>query len=221
MDAAFYTDTLYPFQDRVLGVIVALETEFYLTRGTAASRGYLSHRFSDDLDLFVNDRPEFGLWSARIVTALSGVEGWRVEVLLNDERFTRFVVADSDVELKVALINDVPAHTGDLRDHPVLGRLDAPENILANKVTAALDRSEPKDLADIWGFCQLGGLSLDSALGDADSKMVGVFPADLARVLLSVSREDYDLIRWQQAPGYQRFRDDLFKLGESLLLLAE
>ncbi|MBN2004737.1 MAG: hypothetical protein JXA21_15375, partial [Anaerolineae bacterium] len=28
-----------------------------------------------------------------------------------------------------------------------------PENILANKITALIDREEPKDFADIWGFC--------------------------------------------------------------------
>jgi hypothetical protein len=37
-----------------------------LTGGTAASRGYLQHRFSDDLDLFTNDAAEFPLWSGEI-----------------------------------------------------------------------------------------------------------------------------------------------------------
>ena len=57
----FYFDVLYPFQDRVLKVIRVAGTGFYLTGGTAASRGYLNHRFSDDLDLFVNDDNRFGL----------------------------------------------------------------------------------------------------------------------------------------------------------------
>jgi hypothetical protein len=48
-------DRLYPFQDEVLGVITGLETDFHLTGGAAASRAYLGHRFSDDLDLFVVD----------------------------------------------------------------------------------------------------------------------------------------------------------------------
>jgi hypothetical protein len=49
--------------------------------------------------------------------------------------------------LKIELINDVPAHVGELKEHPVLGRLDSAENILANKLTAVVDREEPKDLA--------------------------------------------------------------------------
>jgi hypothetical protein len=35
----FYFDVLYPLQDRVLGILSRLETGFYLSGGTAASRG--------------------------------------------------------------------------------------------------------------------------------------------------------------------------------------
>jgi hypothetical protein len=63
MDNSFYFEALYPLQDRVIGVLSGLETEFYLTGGTAASRGYLNHRFSDDLDFFVNDDARFILWA--------------------------------------------------------------------------------------------------------------------------------------------------------------
>ena len=51
---SFYTTTLYPLQDRVFQVLKALHTPFYLTGGTALSRGYYNHRYSDDLDFFVN-----------------------------------------------------------------------------------------------------------------------------------------------------------------------
>ena len=102
-----------------------------------------------------------------------------------DERFVRLQVTAQDVTFKIELVNDVPARVGDVRDHPVLGPLDSPENILANKVSAVLDRREPKDLADIWGFgCRLT-LPIAAAVGNAQSKAAGVFPADLARVLLT------------------------------------
>ena len=84
-----YFNVLYPFQDTVLGIVRELETEFYLTGGTAASRGYLQHRFSDDLDFFVNDEPRFALWSERIVQALSDQGLWRTEISLREERFVR------------------------------------------------------------------------------------------------------------------------------------
>ncbi len=63
VDRAYYFEHLYRLQDRVLGLLAQTETGFYLSGGTAASRGYLHHRFSDDLDLFVNDDRRFGLWA--------------------------------------------------------------------------------------------------------------------------------------------------------------
>ncbi|MBI2525715.1 MAG: nucleotidyl transferase AbiEii/AbiGii toxin family protein, partial [Candidatus Rokubacteria bacterium] len=102
--------------------------------------------------------------------------------------------------------------------HPVLGRMDSPENILASKVTAAIDRQEPKDLADIWGYCRLMGLLLDRALTDAHSKAAGLFPADLARVLCAATRADWEAVRWIEPPKPEDFVRDLRELGERLIL---
>ena len=80
MDRSLFFDRLYPLQD-VLQVLSAAETGSYLSGGTAASRGYLQHRFSEDLDLFVNDDPSFGLWAARFIDKLSARSGWTTRVL--------------------------------------------------------------------------------------------------------------------------------------------
>jgi hypothetical protein len=108
---------------------------------------------------------------------------------------------------------------GEIRDHPVLGRLDSAQNILANKVTALLDREEPKDLADIWAFCYQMDLSLSEALNNADSKAAGIFPADLARLLCTATPKDWELIRWVQPPDCTLYIEQLNRLGEKLLLL--
>lgn len=211
-------DTLYPFQDIILKLLNELETGFYLTGGTAASRGYLNHRFSDDLDFFVNDDKRFDLWAGRIIQVLTAYHEWSCEVLQKDERFIRLALARENIPLKIELINDIPAHVGDIRKHAVLGRLDSPENILANKITALIDRGEPKDLADIWGFCLRKNLSLSAALEEAQSKAAGIFPADLARALCSVTSRDWELVRWIQAPEKEDFLQDLKRLGEKLIL---
>lgn len=216
-DPAFYFDVLYPFQDRVIRVINQADTGFYLTGGTAASRGYLQHRFSDDLDYFVNDDNRFGLWVERIVQTLN--KEWKCEVLMKEERFARLNLDQKDFSLKIEMVNDVPARVGDVQIHSVLGRLDSAENILANKVAALLDREEPKDFADIWGFCCQKNLSLQAAITDAQSKAAGIFPADLGRVLCSVEKADWESIRWIQAPPAETFISQLYQLGESLLLI--
>jgi predicted nucleotidyltransferase component of viral defense system len=201
----------------VIAAINQVDTSFYLTGGTASSRGYLQHRFSDDLDYFVNDDDRFGLWVERIIQSLN--KEWRCDVLMKEERFARLNLSQKDILLKIEMVNDVPARVGDVQIHPVLGRLDSAENILANKVTALLSREEPKDLADIWGFCCQKKLSLQDAITDAQSKAAGVFPADLGRVLCSVQREDWESVRWIQAPPVETFISQLNQLGESLLLI--
>ena len=69
-DREFYLNHLYPFQDRVLYALSLVDAGFYLTGGTALSRGYLNHRFSEDLDFFVNDSEHFILWADRVVQGL-------------------------------------------------------------------------------------------------------------------------------------------------------
>ena len=135
-------------------------------------------------------------------------------------RFVRLTVTETDIVLKIEMVNDVPAHVGALTRDPVLGRLDSAENILANKLTAVVDRKEPRDLADIWGFCCRLGLSCEAALEGAQSKAAGLFPADVARVLLSASTTDWQLVRWHDAPESDRFIADLKALGKRLLLLG-
>jgi predicted nucleotidyltransferase component of viral defense system len=218
MDRDFYFGVLYPLQDRVLRVCGGQETEFYLTGGTAASRGYLNHRFSEDLDLFTNDEPRFALWADRLVRGLQQCSDWQVNVFLREERFARLEVAAPEAALKMELVNDVPSRVGELRRHPVLGRLDSPDNILANKLTALVDRGEPKDLADVWGLCCRLRLSIRTALTDAQSKAAGLFPADVARVLLNAERDDWQLVRWVDAPPTDAFLRELHALGEDLLL---
>lgn len=216
----FYFKQLYPLQDQVFKLIKQVNTGFYLTGGTAASRGYLQHRFSDDLDFFVNDDDRFDLWVERLIQALSQAnQAWQCQVLMKEERFARLNLVTSNLQLKIEMVNDVPARVGMVREHPILGRMDTAENILANKVTALLDREEPKDLADIWGFCCRMNLSLWDAITHAESKAAGVFPADLARLLCSATVEDWQVIRWIEAPPVEQFLEQLNNLGEQLLLI--
>ncbi len=215
---SYFYDRLYPLQDRVLALIHSLETGLYLSGGTAASRGYLNHRFSDDLDLFADDDKSFGLWAERVIQAILSAKIGELIVGLREERFFRLTLTQESAALKIEMINDVPSRVGVIKDHPILGRLDSAENILANKITALLDREEPKDLADIWGFCHLKGLSLEEAIFGAQGKAAGVFPADLARLLCSATITDWEAVRWIHAPQVDEYLADLDNLGEKLLL---
>jgi hypothetical protein len=216
-DSAIYLDVLYPFQDEVLSVTSPLKTDLYLSGGTAISRGYLHHRFSEDLDFFADDAPDFGLQTARLIQALEKDTRWSLTVAQRENRLIRLALQSPRVVMKVEMINDVPARVGTIRTHPILGSLDSPENLLANKITALLDRNEPKDLADIWGLCTKLGLSLVPAIEGAQGKAAGIFPPDLARALCSATQADWDAILWQEGPEAATFIADLIALGETLL----
>jgi hypothetical protein len=216
----WFENVLYPFQDEVLAVAASVDAGFYLTGGTALGRVHLRHRYSEDLDLFVNDDDRFQVWADRLLEVWRGEGRWQVVVQRRDPRFVRALVSHGATALKIEFVNDVRGRVGTPARHEVLGLVDTPENILANKVSALLDRQEPKDIADVWGLCRRGGLRLADALAGASSKAVGVFAADVARVLLGATTEDWRLVRWiPPPPPPEEFLGDLAALGEELLLV--
>lgn len=210
---------LYRMQDWALARLRTVEQGFYLSGGTALGRGYYEHRYSEDLDFFVNDAPEFELWRDRCLHALAAAaepQGSRLEVVLREERFGRAFL-QGVVSLKVEFINDVPFRVGQPWDHPALGRLDTRENILANKVSALLDRQEPKDLADIFWLCCRDGLNLLAAIGNAEGKAAGIFPPLVARALAEALRGGLPRVAWRQPPSGDEFRSGMESLIQSIV----
>jgi len=209
---------LYEMQDWALSLIGRVEHGFYLTGGTALSRGYYQHRYSEDLDFFANDRQEFELWRDRCLDALMrNVEpGVKVEILLREARFGRAVV-HGNVDLKVEFVNDVPFRVGTPVRHPQMGMLDTRENILANKITALLDRAAPKDVADIYWLCCRDNLSIEEAIRLADGKAAGVFQPLVGKRLMEMASKGVPSVYWIDPPSEDDYRARLTALAESLL----
>lgn len=179
----------------------------------------MKHRFSDDLDLFVNFDSHFGDWSNRVVDTFWRLGDWKTDVILREEYFARAVLRRGELTLKVEMINDIGSRVGDVHDHPVLGRLDSAENILANKLTALIGREESRDLADVWGLCTTLGLSINAAILGAQSKSSGIYPLDVARRLCSATLEDWEAVSWiEPAPSPEQYLSELQALGEQLIL---
>lgn len=219
VDHRYFVEQLYPLQDQVLKLITEQNTDFYLTGGTALSRGYLSHRFSDDLDLFTNLDPQFGMWCEQIASTLSVHQEWQARTTIRQQYFMRIFVQEAGTELKLEFVNDVPSRVGEVWMHPTLGRLDTLENILANKLTAVLDRRAPKDLADIWAMCVGHHLSIPEAITGAQSKAVGISPVGIANALFNVTHADWEAVRWTTPPDPDQYIRELKALAESLILV--
>lgn len=150
-DASFY-DKLYPLQDAALEVLKGV-TSFYLTGRTAVSRFHYHHRYSEDLDFFMNHSKDFRDEAKKLIAALeSGFPD--VQVIMDMESFFRiFVTDEGGTVLKVELINDVGFRYGKPVDAGMYHLVDIPRNILSNKL-CALSRNAAKDVSDIITICQ-------------------------------------------------------------------
>jgi hypothetical protein len=147
MSDHYYKIQLYPLQDKVLQLIGQTHSDFYLTGGTLLGRYLLHHRYSDDLDLFMNSDLKF---SEKVDLAIQPVlETFStVEVSSRQETYARYFVMDGNLKLKVEFINDVKYRVGIPIQTESGLLLDTWENVLSNKVTA-LSRFAAKDFIDI------------------------------------------------------------------------
>lgn len=139
---------LYQFQLNFLKWVKKIELPFYLTGGTALSRFYLNHRYSDDLDFFANNIKDFKSEIVKIRKSISNHFKSGIQESLFSDDFCRFFITDGTVNLKIEFVNDLNSRPGE----PIktkFGFIDTAENILANKITAIMGRDEPKDVYDI------------------------------------------------------------------------
>jgi predicted nucleotidyltransferase component of viral defense system len=208
----FYNNILYPLQDKAIPAFK--NSPFYLTGGTTLSRGYYNHRYSDDLDYFVNDHADFIRIAERQIGKLNDIFS-EVKISIRDTNFCRIFVAEE--KLKIEMINDVPSHIGALVDHPVLGVIDSKENIFANKITAIADRALPKDIVDAF-FLLKDGLDIKQALLNAESKAAGISPLLVAKILAEF---DYSLldseIKWVTAVSGEAIKQFMNKLALAIV----
>lgn len=208
---------LYPLQDEVLFAVADVPSKFHLSGGTALSRFYFGHRYSDDLDFFLNDDPAFALEVSRATAALEKVNPLGLSFLTRDVRYVLAQWKPGNIPLKIDFITDVPSRVGVPARHSDVGCIDTPENILANKIPALCDRRAPKDYADIWVLCCRERYDIHTALGHASSKAAGIFPLLLAESILAVDETVYRSVRWRQGPDEGIFINQFRELGERLI----
>lgn len=214
MPDAFYTDKLYPFMDRVLSLIGAAESSFYLTGGTALDRHYLHHRYSDDLDLFVNQAVDFrGQVRKALEVIRSGGIAFEVGTAADD--FVRVLIRQGETPLKVDFINDVAFHYGDLEEAPFYPRIDHWRNILSNKL-CALSRREPKDIADILSIARRFSFAWPEIFDEARQKDLWVEPLEISRTIQEFPVELLKAVKWVQPVDPGLFAADLKTIHQDI-----
>lgn len=190
MSSRYYSEQLYPLQDEVLRFLGSVESPFYLTGGTLLGRYLLHHRFSDDLDFFVNDNPAFAEEVNRIMYPV--VQHFpTIELSVRYDTLVRYFIHQNDIVLKVEFINDVPYRVGSPQPGQWV-KHDTWLNVLSNKVTA-LPRSAAKDVVDIVHLCFSYSFNWEEVISHAKCKDASVNEIDVSR-----SFYEFDLTRLRE-----------------------
>jgi hypothetical protein len=224
----YYRENLYPLQDGVMSIIGKLNTPFFLTGGTALSRHYTNHRYSDDLDLFLVSNEIYHIWVDKVLDELFRAES--ESAIMVDRTsvkrfkdFTQLFVSTSIKPqhlLKLDLVNDLAVHYGDFENDERLGVIDSWRNILSNKISA-LFRFEPKDVSDIWILSKTKHFHWRTIIEEAKSKEAGVEPEIIYNILRSFPIDKFDMVRWVKKPDYTAAKKDLDRIADDLFFARD
>jgi hypothetical protein len=178
--------SLTPLQASFLASFFATDVGqmFFLTGGTALAAYHLHHRLSVDLDLFTLDDLALREATALIPKVASDL-GCRIGRARETEHFRQFLLEpEAAPSLQIDLMRDFGPQYG---QHQKYGDVivDSVENIGANKLTAILGRTEPKDFVDLY-FLLHAGQDFDDLREKAQEKDLGLQPFFLAGALRQV-----------------------------------
>ncbi len=217
----FYRD-LYALQDRVFKVVE--EYDYYLTGGTALSRFYLNHRFSEDLDFFIHKKQNFLTEVQEIIAKLKTHFTLETLVLTQDfaqiflhtEKFSKNYGENFQAKLKVDFVNELEIpRFGELKPFQAFSRVDNLQNILSNKITA-ITRLEPKDIADIWFICKNYSFKWNEIIYEADQKEA-IEELLVFDLLKTFPVKMFDKIRWIDRISTEEFERDRQIILQDLL----
>jgi len=176
----FYENVLYPLQDIVLSDNNILP--FYLTGGTALSRYYYQHRYSDDLDFFCDglkySNQDFLGFCQKLIYSLESKFD-NIEITINGELYKRLFVVKQNVRLKIEFVYEAYKT---IKEKKIMNTfyLDTKENICTNKITAISDRKTLKDYIDL--FYLLNDICFEDAVKWAEYKIV---PLDYENTIIA------------------------------------
>lgn len=217
MQKNYYQNILYPLQDKILRIMEKLPVDFYLTGGTALGRVYLNHRYSDDLDFFVNQNTGFKNQVGLIIESFKNYD-LNLEIAVTGENFTRLFISEKEALLKLDFVNDIIYRVGEPVQTIFFSRTDTVRNILSNKV-AALSRHSEKDVADLVFIALKYDFSWMEILKEASEKDLWINPVEASKILDEFPVEKLKDINWiHSEPDFEIFKEQLRTLISDLLL---
>ncbi|MCL1945851.1 MAG: nucleotidyl transferase AbiEii/AbiGii toxin family protein [Chitinivibrionia bacterium] len=195
-----------------MNIVSRCNAHFYLTGGTALSRAYYNHRYSDDLDFFVNSDDSFLAQVEEIIAKLKENEiiiNKNLQIQKREYIYSFYVSWDkSDVLLKLDFVNDINAHFGEIQNTNLFHRIDSKRNILSNKISA-LFRYAGKDVADLRELSLHENFNWNEIFKEACEKESGIDITLICDILKKIPQSEFDNIRWINKPNWEHFREDI------------
>jgi hypothetical protein len=219
LPSQYYEEKLYPLQDGVMNIIARSDTDFFLTGGTALSRTYYNHRYSDDLDFFVNQSQTYDeQLDSVFARLLENGYIWDTErSFTRAEYFATITVRKaSDAALKLDFVNDTAPHFGEIIRTDLFCRIDSLRNILSNKLSAIF-RYAAKDIADIREIALHEDVDWSTAISDTRQKEAGIELVYIAEIMSGIPRNEFESIQWVNKPDWDEFRSDIQRIVLGML----
>jgi predicted nucleotidyltransferase component of viral defense system len=195
-------------------------TDFFLTGGTALSRAYYNHRYSDDLDLFLDNSPTYNEQVNKVLALLdeSGFIWSTRENFVRAEDFATITIRhkDSETPLKLDFVNDKVPHFGNIQKTALFYRTDPIRNILSNKLSAIF-RYEAKDVADIREIANRETVNWTEAIAEAQEKEAGLNTTYLCEILKGIPQSKFESVAWTKPQNWDAFRADIDRIVREIL----
>ena len=214
LPSQYYEENLYPLQDGVLRILSQSGTDFFLTGGTALSRVYYNHRYSDDLDFFINQSKTFDEQLDTVFSMLkeAGYSWSTVNDYTRAEYFTTIkVTKDANVFLKLYFVNDLVPHYGEIIKTDLFYRTDSIRNTLSNKLSAIF-RFAAKDIVDIREIALHEKIEWSEIINEARQKEAGLELIYISEILTGIPQSEYDTITWTKKPSWEEFNEDIKRI---------
>jgi hypothetical protein len=197
-----------------MNILSQSDTDFFLTGGTALSRAYYNHRYSDDLDFFINHSVTYDEQLDKVF-ALLKEDGFTWDT---EEGYTRVknfttvkVKKDSEILLKLDFVNDMVPHYGEINKTTLFFRTDSIRNILSNKLSAIF-RYAAKDIADIREIALHEKVDWTQIIKEARQKEAGLELIYISDILRGMPQSEFETISWVKKPGWREFQDDINRI---------
>ena len=169
-----------------------VDQRFFLTGGSALGLFYLHHRISYDLDLFTTCEVE-AIEVRNLVIRVANTIGAECQAIRSAPDFNRFRLTRAEErELIDVVVDRAPQLDSQKADFEGI-KVDTIREIIANKLTTLISRTELKDVVDLY-FLQHAGHDLLAAIPDAKQKDGGWEPAVVSMLL--------DGLKITEVPGW-------------------